>query len=71
MQLNIAVGIEIQFICVQCGKEMLIEGQKSMNPSPTLKCPDCGAKVQVRQGVRVPGPPPSRGRFPPLKPKRF
>jgi len=70
MQMNLMFSVDIRIICVQCGKELVIEGQKVMNPTPTLKCPDCGVRIQVQQGPRVQIPPGQDKRFPPLKLRR-
>jgi len=71
MRLDLTVALDLRFVCVQCGRELLIEGVKERNPAPLLKCPECGVRIQVQQGPSLPmiGKPGSR--YPPLKPKRF
>jgi len=69
--LSLNLALELTFTCVQCGQEMLIEGQKQMNPKPVLKCPGCGFRIQVQQGPGVQIPGAQDKRFPGLKPKRF
>jgi len=71
MRLDLAVTLEMRFVCVQCGREMLIEGSRERNPAPLLKCPGCGFKVQIQQGPGVQIPGGQDKRFPELKPKRF
>jgi len=70
MRLDLTVALELRFVCVQCGKELVIEGQRERNPAPLLKCPDCGVRIQVQQGPGLPRIPGTGTRFPPLKPKR-
>jgi len=67
----LAVSLEMRFLCVQCGREMVIEGQRERNPAPLLTCPGCGFKVQIQQGARVQIPAGKDKRFPKLEPKRF
>jgi len=71
MRLDLTVGLELRFICVQCGRELEIQGVKERNPAPILKCPECGFRIQVQQGPRLPQLPESGKRFPVVKPKRF
>jgi len=70
MRLDLTVALDLRFVCVQCGRELEIQGVKERNPSPLLKCPDCGVRIKVQQGPRVRIPPGTGTRFPPLKPKR-
>jgi len=70
MRLDLTVAVDIRFVCVQCGKELEIQGVKERNPAPLLKCPDCGVRIQVQQGTRVQIPAGVGTRFPPVKPKR-
>jgi len=70
MRLDLTVALELRFVCVQCGRELEIQGVRERNPAPLLKCPDCGVRIQVQQGPGLPRPPAPRGRFPELKPKR-
>lgn len=70
MRLDLSVSLDLRFVCVQCGREMEIEGAKERNPSPLLKCPACGFRIQVQQGSRVQIPPGRDKRFPELKPRR-
>jgi len=69
--MNLMFSVDLRIICVQCGKELVIEGQKVMNPTPTLKCPDCGVRIQVQQGPSLSMIDKPGSRYPPLKPKRF
>jgi len=71
MRLDLTVGLELRLICVQCGRELEIQGVKERNPAPLLKCPECGFRIQVQQGPGLPRISESDKRFPPLKPKRF
>jgi len=71
MRLDLNVMLELRFICVQCGRDMEIQGVKERNPAPLLKCPDCGFRVQVQQGPGLPAIPGTGSRFPRVKPKRF
>jgi len=70
MRLDVSVILDLRFVCVQCGRELLIEGQKERNPAPLLKCPGCGVRIQVQQGPGVQVPGGQDKRFPPLKPRR-
>jgi len=70
MRLDLSVSLELRYVCVQCGREMEIQGVKERNPAPLLKCPGCGFKVQIQQGPGLPGVQAPGPRFPPLKPKR-
>jgi len=67
----LAVSLEMRFMCVQCGREMEIQGSRERNPAPLLKCPGCGVRIQVQQGSGVQVPGGQDKRFPELKPKRF
>jgi len=71
MRLDLSVALDLRFVCVQCGRELEIQGVKERNPAPLLKCPGCGVRIQVQQGPRLPRLPESGKRYPPLKPKRF
>jgi len=70
MRLDLTVALELRFVCVQCGRDMEIQGVTTRNPSPLLKCPECGFRIQVQQGPSLPmiGKPGSG--YPPLRPKR-
>lgn len=70
MRLEVHVGLDMRFLCVQCQREMSIQGGGQHVPEPVLVCPGCGFKVQVRQTQGLPGVPAGRGRFPALKPRR-
>jgi len=71
MRLDLTVVLDLRFVCVQCGRELEIQGVKERNPSPLLKCPDCGVRIQVQQGPGLPRISPGPGRFPKVKPKHF
>ena len=70
MRLDLKAVIDLRFICVQCGRELEIQGVKERNPAPLLKCPDCGVRIQVQQGPGMQLPGSMKSRYPPLKPKR-
>jgi len=70
MRLDVMVSLDIRYVCVQCGREMVIKGQKERNPAPLLECPGCGFKVQILQAPGMPGVQQPGSRFPALKPKR-
>jgi len=71
MRLDVHVGLEMRFVCVQCARDMVIKGQKDRNPEPVLECPACGFKVKVIQAPASPGIPGPGRRFPAVKPRRI
>jgi len=71
MRLDVTVAVELRFVCVQCGRDMEIQGVTTRNPAPLLKCPECGFRIQVQQGPGLPRISEADKRFPPVKPKRF
>jgi DNA-directed RNA polymerase subunit RPC12/RpoP len=69
--LNLAIGVQLVFICDQCQEEMLLEGPSVNKRSTSLKCPKCGFRIMVNPEQRVQIPGASPGKFPVLRPKKF
>jgi len=69
--LNFGVTLQLSFVCVQCGSEMVLEGQQIANPNPVVKCPTCGVRIKIGPKLQLPLGSPSQKKIPQVKPRRF
>jgi len=66
--MNVQVGVELDFLCVQCKVPMELKAAGNPGVMAALECPLCGARVEVMPGKPKPGIPALGKRMPQFRP---
>jgi len=66
--MNVQVGLDLDFVCVQCKQAMKLEAPRQPGVMAVLKCVVCGFTVQVQPGKPRPGTPDLKQRMPAFRP---
>jgi len=66
--MHVQIGLEIRYICVQCGQDMTLEKQTAPTQPPRLRCPECGVTVEIQMGQAGPALPGLGQRMPKFRP---